>query len=307
LATIIFTGYPSRAQQYLADKLEKEGWFDETGWEIPNWTFSPASTITVGKGVFWAGDAWEKAYQMSKYRGEKSHLDLDPKEVKDLPAPYQHIYAVNQNLSNHKHFLMMARVERTRGAVTARRLFHQAEKLDNVGDYDQAKPIYEDPAAFGPPTSWDSPKDKATGWRKVLLDNEDYAAEDDIQQETFIMQHQYKHSLQELAGPYYKQLVVMNDALGQSALWPANMPFGFRMPWYTPSIQLHRRLHAQVQGPFDRLNAKGERFIDEENEAAARSSLGLYDFRMLQMRMTMTPDKNEEMMNKMKARKMGGG
>ena len=302
LATIIFIGYPSRAQQYFAEKLEHEGWFD-TGWEIPNWTFPPASLITVGKGVFWAGDAWKKAYEMTKYRGERSHLDLDANEVSKLPPQIQHIYNINKNLSNHQHFLMMARVEKDPVTVTARRLFHQAGKLDNVGDYDQAKPIFEDPAAFGPPSTWDSPKEKATGWRKVLLENPDYAEEDDIEQETFILQHHYKHSLQELAGPYYKQLVVLSDALGQSTLWPANMPFGLRMPWYTPSIQLHRRLHAQVQGPFDRLNAKGERFIDPENEAAARSTLGLYDFRALQMRMTVTPEMKEQMM--MKKRGMG--
>ncbi len=201
----------------------------------------------------------------------------------------------------------MARVEKDPVTVTARRLFHQAGKLDNVGDYDQAKPIFEDPAAFGPPSTWDSPKEKATGWRKVLLENPDYAEEDDIEQETFILQHHYKHSLQELAGPYYKQLVVLSDALGQSTLWPANMPFGFRMPWYTPSIQLHRRLHAQVQGPFDRLNAKGERFIDAENEAAARSTLGLYDFRALQMRMTVTPEMKEQMMQKKRGMGAPGG
>ena len=53
---------------------------------------------------------------------------------------------------------------------------------------------------------------------------------------------------------------------------------GLRFPWYSPSIQIHRRLHAQLQGPFDRLNARGEKFIDDENEESARNTMGLFDF-----------------------------
>jgi hypothetical protein len=275
LAGIIFKGYPSRAQHYLAEKLEKEGWFD-SGWEIPNWKF-PGS-LTVGKGVPWAEDAWKKAYDMTVFRGERSGLNLTTNEINALSPAQRQTYFVDMQLSNHKHFLMVSRVEKTRDAITARKFFRKAGRLDDVGDYDEAKEIYENPGAFGPPNSWDNPKEKATGWRKVLLENPDFADVDEVRQETYVFQHQYKHTLQELKGPYYKQLVVMNDALGQSTLWPSNMPMGLRFPWYSPSIQIHRRLHAQLQGPFDRLNARGEKFIDDENEESARNTMGLFDF-----------------------------
>ncbi len=214
------------------------------------------------------------------------------------------MYNVNISLTNFKHFLMMAKVERLREAITARRLFHQAEALDDVGDYDQAKPLFEDPAAFGPPSTWDI--SKATGWKKLLLNNQDYADEDEVQQETYIVEHKYKHTLQELGGPILKQLVVMNDALGQCMLWPGSMPFGFRLPWYSPSIQLHRRLHAQIQGPFDDLNPKGEKFINDDNVSAARGTLGLFDFRPLQFMASVTPQQKQQMMEKMNQRKMQG-
>jgi hypothetical protein len=307
LATIIFVGYPSRAQHYQAEQLEKEGWYDETGWPIPKWTFptdpnrsdGPQSPMTVGKGVFWAGDAWKKAHEMTLYRGEKSGLTLDSNARSALDPVRKHIFDVNKNLSNYEHFLRIARVEQTRQAVTARRLLHQARKLDDVGDYDQAKPIFESPEAFGPPSAWDSAK--ATGWKKVLLENPDYAEEDDVQQETYTFQHQYKHTLQELGGPFYKQLVVLNDALGQAAVWPGGVPFGFREPWYTPSIQLHRRLHAQIQGPFDDVKPSGDRFITAENESGARQSLGLYDFRQLSFPAP-TPEMKQKAFEKMKRR-----
>src|SRR5712692_8626850 len=83
LSTVIFMSYPARAQHYLAERLEQEGWYDDTGWEIRDWQFpdknqpqGPRSTITVGKSDRWAVEAWEKAFQMTKYRGENNDPPL---------------------------------------------------------------------------------------------------------------------------------------------------------------------------------------------------------------------------------------
>ena len=35
--TFIFQGYPPRAQAYVGERLEQEGWFDAQGWEIRDW------------------------------------------------------------------------------------------------------------------------------------------------------------------------------------------------------------------------------------------------------------------------------
>ena len=37
MMTIIFRGYPAQAQHYTAERLLDEGWFDESGWVIPDW------------------------------------------------------------------------------------------------------------------------------------------------------------------------------------------------------------------------------------------------------------------------------
>jgi hypothetical protein len=298
LSTVIFQGYPSRAQHYVAERLEKEGWYN-AGWEIPKWEFpadklapqGPQIAITVGKGESWAANAWEKAFQMTKYRGDHPlppipPLMMDEAQVKTLDPQLQHMYHVNKNLTNFEHFYVISKVERLEEAVTARGLFRQAETFDSLADYDQAKPVFEKPEAFGPSDTWGTKADKwskATGWKRLLLDHPDYAKEDEVQEATYIFQHRYKHSLQELNGPLYKHLVVLNDALGQCAQWPANLPLGLRLPWYSPSIQLNRRLHAQIQGPFDDLNPEGEPFIGEDAVVSARSTLGLFDFRPLQM------------------------
>src|SRR5262249_39669813 len=127
-------------------------------------------------------------------------LLLDDKELKSLDPQLVYMYNVNKNLTNFQHFYTLSKVEQTKEAVTARRLFHEAENYNNLADFDQAKPIFENPGALGPPNTWGSKatgwKD-TTGWKKLLLDHPDYAAEDDIQEETYAFEHHYKHALQE--------------------------------------------------------------------------------------------------------------
>lgn len=321
ISSIIFQGYPSRAQHYVAETLEKEGWYDQTGWEIRDWMFpqdklqagGPKGYITVGKSEAWAQEAWKKAFEMTDYRGKNSvpPLMLDDKELKKLDPQLVNMYNLNKNLTNFQHFYILSKVEQTKEAVTARRLFHEAETYNNLADFDQAKPIFENPGALGPPNTWGSKAagwKNTTGWKKLLLNHPDYAAEDDIQEETYIFEHHYKHALQELNGPLYKQLVVLNDALGQAAQWPANMPLGMRLPWYTPSIQLNRKLHAQIKGPFDDVKPDGDKFIADDAVQVARDQLGLFDFRPLQH---FDPQERARMMgqmrdmNEMRSRRMG--
>src|SRR5262249_53171462 len=71
LTTVIFQGYPARAQAYLGERLEQEGWFDEEGWVIKDWfpqfpsqPDGPKRPVTVGGGRKWAEDAYERAFQM---------------------------------------------------------------------------------------------------------------------------------------------------------------------------------------------------------------------------------------------------
>jgi len=77
------------------------------------------------------------------------------------------------------------------------------------------------------------------------------------------------------------------------------------LPWYSPSIQLNRKLHAQIKGPFDDVKPNDEKFISDDAVQIARDRLGLYDFRPLQR---FDPQQREQMMNQMKemrGRRMG--
>jgi hypothetical protein len=292
---IIFQGFPSRAQYYLAEQREKEGWFDEDGWEIKDWFLAstnpdgPKRSVKVGADRPWAIEAWEKAYQMVKERGERTGLIPDAR----MSDAKKREYLMNRGVTNYDHFLITSRVERTRPAVTARKLFAYADKFDTVGDYDQALPFYEKPDAFGNPSTWTNAK--ATGWRRILLDNPDYAGEDDVQEDSYVFQHQYKHSVQELNGVFLKQLVVLTDAFTQATKPPAVLS-------WLPPPQLARRLHAQLVGPLDDLNKQGKPFIGDDAISSARHRLGLFDFASAARQPS--PEQRQQMMEQKRQRQM---
>ena len=85
MQTPIFRHYPARAQSYMAERLQEEGWYDDEGWSLkgPEW-FS--HDVFVGGGRKWAEDAWAEAFKMWEAHGRRNHLLLSREEEKDLRA-----------------------------------------------------------------------------------------------------------------------------------------------------------------------------------------------------------------------------
>jgi hypothetical protein len=80
----IFRQYPARAQEYIADDYQEEGWFDEDGWEITGrpgkeW-FKDGSgrerVVVVGdkNPLITAQSAWALAYEMYKDYGTTTRM-----------------------------------------------------------------------------------------------------------------------------------------------------------------------------------------------------------------------------------------
>jgi hypothetical protein len=86
--TAIFRNYPARAQSYVAEELEKEGWFDDKGWLMTDWfrrddaggarkeQFHDGAAPVVGNGRDWAVDAWSQAFRMWEKHGTDDKLYL---------------------------------------------------------------------------------------------------------------------------------------------------------------------------------------------------------------------------------------
>src|SRR5581483_12402437 len=89
MATHIFRSYPARAQAYIAENLEAEGWFDADGWTIKKWfdryRGPNEPEHAVGKlKKYHAGPAWAKAHSMYLDYGIKNGLYISPQKRQEL-------------------------------------------------------------------------------------------------------------------------------------------------------------------------------------------------------------------------------
>src|SRR5207249_3539517 len=85
---IIFRNFPARAQAYLAETLQEEGWFDEQGWFIKDWfrgIDQPERGLLVGDQIkYHSGLAWAKAADRYREYGRENGLYLDLADRKKL-------------------------------------------------------------------------------------------------------------------------------------------------------------------------------------------------------------------------------
>jgi hypothetical protein len=79
----LFRNHPPRAQSYVAERLQDEGWFGTEGWLITGWF--PRDRFSEGRGearvgidTNWGEDSWHKAYEMWRKCGYDNHIILDP-------------------------------------------------------------------------------------------------------------------------------------------------------------------------------------------------------------------------------------
>ncbi|HEV3202790.1 MAG TPA: hypothetical protein VGY77_00335 [Gemmataceae bacterium] len=276
MAKIIFQGYPARAQAYVAERLQQEGWFDEDGWEITGWKpeslsnpDGPKTNFTVGDGPNWSGNAWEKAHQMYKDHGEKNKLYLTPEDLRSLPTEERMDYEYNRNLTNFNHFYYRSMVERTREAVLGRKDFFKADRLRKAAEYTQALQMYESPNAFGPPQSW--PKDKATGWKRLLLNNTEFRRDEDIQEEIYLVHYRYLKLLRDRREAPIRQLLVVNDLLSQKAYpWSPWNP----LPLHASGKTTIPYKDFPFKGPLDDVDNEGRPFFTPDVVQRAQGRIG---------------------------------
>ncbi len=80
ITTLIFRAHPAQSQRFSAERLYDEGWFDASGWPIPDWfrdqgdKFSDGEPAVIGGGREWGLDSWQKTFEMWTNLGEANHL-----------------------------------------------------------------------------------------------------------------------------------------------------------------------------------------------------------------------------------------
>ncbi len=89
-AGIIFRQYPQRDISYVAERLQKEGWFDDSGWEVDQWRqtgeWFPETRVVVAEHDprYSSQAAWQRAYEGWKEHGRIHGLSLTPAERENL-------------------------------------------------------------------------------------------------------------------------------------------------------------------------------------------------------------------------------
>ncbi len=75
-APIIFRQGPPRAMSYVAERLQKEGWFDDGGWQVDEFSqarpWFPGQSVVVGNDRRYSSQVtWQAANEMWKEHGKK--------------------------------------------------------------------------------------------------------------------------------------------------------------------------------------------------------------------------------------------
>ena len=105
IATLIFRNYPARAQSYIGERLQQEGWFDDTGWRITGWfdadNFSDGSPAIIGAGRDkWSQKAWEDAALMWQDHAEQNHMMFKSAEDEATKRRLAREFRQSQNLTD---------------------------------------------------------------------------------------------------------------------------------------------------------------------------------------------------------------
>lgn len=106
-AEVLFRQAPCRAQSYVAEWIQKEGWYDDSGWAIDGnrtgrdrW-FPNRPNLVVGGGKDWATEAWERAFLMWREFGEGSGMLFPPGPEESntvaLARKFQEQFLVNKS------------------------------------------------------------------------------------------------------------------------------------------------------------------------------------------------------------------
>jgi hypothetical protein len=87
---IIFRQYPERDLSYIAERLQKEGWFDESGWDVDQslqtsqWFPDEPLVVAAGDPRFSSQAIWQRAWREWKEHGRINGLDLSPTKYANL-------------------------------------------------------------------------------------------------------------------------------------------------------------------------------------------------------------------------------
>ncbi len=289
MMTIIFRSHPCLAQRSTAERYLDEGWFDNSGWAIPDWfpgdRFLDDKPAVVGTEHAWALEAWKAARDRWYDFGKANHLLLEPNEEKNLsqrarafatkrhitdpaqipnlrleeldPETREEYFAVmflrelgmNKTLVNFDVHYNRAQVESDPTTVKARKVFFEALEAQRLRN-NEGEALQKYLDPAG-----------MKAWReKVLLSNKSYRSDSLIQEQTYEVQVRFIDLYSRLHGRNFKAQAA------RMLLMPfQNPPGGGACPlglasWVPPLIEKDWN-NPLLGGPFDGTDDEGEPLV----------------------------------------------
>jgi hypothetical protein len=287
MMTVIFRQYPAQAARFMAERLQEEGWYDDSGWDIADWfprdRFSDGSPARVGASREWSSQkAWEEAHDLWRAQGQNNHLLLTPAEEKtyrDLveelgkelnlepgqpPPPSLRPEALPEGLTpRHLHAAQFLRDLETYRQVSNFMHHYYRSLVESRKETVQARKRFYEAEALRLDGSPDEARKKyespeaLPAWRdKVLSFSKGYRRDEFNQEETYEIQLRYLDLVSELNRlPLQWQAIQPATGALLSAPGAGAVPVGF-VGWLAPASR-PGGTGPLFAGPFDGVDEEG--------------------------------------------------
>lgn len=297
-ALIIFRHLPIRAQSFVGERLEKEGWFDESGWKVDedrtgSERWFPDKAVEVGGGTNLNDAAWARAFAEWEQHGQQNGLlydaasmarmqeratlyrdkyklapdefgpDLDDKTDPDLKASYRahrmlYFYGTNRFMSNFPHHYHTTEAEKHKDTIQARKLFFDANRLNKLAEPERAMEQYE--RGF-------------TYWLKSLERFPEFRADSALQDDVYEIQLAYLALVDANRGPTVRHATTAGSLLNGAIIGPLGIAAAtvYELPMNG------RPLPIPVVGPLDQIAPDGKTWVDPNVGITARNRVAPED------------------------------
>jgi hypothetical protein len=286
MAATIFRGYPARGQTYVAEYLERDGWFDDQGWRIAgsSWfndeKFPSGADAVVGTEQSWAKRAWGDAHGMWLRQGTNIGLYLDPeteKNLKDKAEVYRKHFGVRpvdrgpevpsseprKDLrEGYKAHTQLFWVDHYK-TLTNFSYFFNKSLVESEGDAIKVRKLLFEAEQLRKSGDWRRAiakyREALPKWRDLIKVHNDYSRDENQQEDMFENVIHYLELVDRAHGEQIKGLLLFLDYLGQA---------GFRPPavvGYLPPILFPREAHPLILTPLDGVDEGGQPLISQDS------------------------------------------
>jgi hypothetical protein len=302
-AEVLFRQSPCRAQSYVGEWLQKEGWFDDSGWAVDGglsglgrWFPPRRDELVVGAGKDYTMDAWRRAYTMWREFGLKSGMYFEGTTyqiLQDLAKKFRDKFQIAENdvalpfhvdqmsddmkeaLRAHKQLVLMNQNRDitnfkhhfVKANAERDRITAQARKtIDRAESYRRAAE---------PERAIETYEQGFAQWKQVLLNYKEFREDSGTQEDVYETEVHYLDLIQDHRGEQLRPLLAFDglaataaaSAAGAGSPAPISVGLIYRL------VTDNRALPLPVLGPLDGTDPDGKPWIEQSAVTTVRQRL----------------------------------